>query len=141
MSEEYITEIREVTKYITSDWEEHNSREAAERHVEQIVKIAKANTLLGEGATVADCLRMMGYEVIDPILERVTLDTSLTIPHWQCRDTPGYRVIEFRINGRLWVYGDAGSWSGSYGNEVPVRDLIGYAKDKRTIGLKEVTHD
>lgn len=128
------SEVRKITKWETSDGKEHYSIEAAQRHALQIVRTDSANAVLTSGGSVADALRAMGWTgTIDPVLEKVTGATKLVISYWQCRDTPGYQVREFRPNGSLWVWGDAGSWSGSYGNEVTIYDLVRYAEDERTI--------
>ena len=126
-------EIKEITKWETIDGKEHYTVEAAQRHALQIVHTNSANLILRSGGSVADALRSMERTVSDPVLEQVTTATKLVISYWQCRDTPGYQVVELRPNGMLWVWGDAGSWSGSYGNEVYIPDLIRYAKDERSI--------
>lgn len=128
------SEIKEITKWQTVDGEEHYSIEAAQRHVEQIVRVNRANSVLNSGGSVADALRAFSTRGdIDPILERVNKETKLVISYWQCRETPGYQPREFHVNGQLWVYGDAGGHTGSYGNEVTISDLVRYAKDERTI--------
>jgi len=127
-------EIKEITKWVTIDGKEHYSIEAAQRHVGQINQVNKANAVLNSGGSVADALREFSYKSdIDPVLERVNKKTKLVISYWQCRETPGYQPQEFHVNGQLFVYGDAGSHAGSYGNEVTISDLVRYAKDERTI--------
>lgn len=131
-SESMIDEITEVTRYLTPDGEEHRSRESAEFHLKRMADVAAANKVLDEGGSVADALKLIGYGEVPEILERVTKDTKLVIEYWQCRDTPGYQVRYVEMNGRLWVFGNAGSWSGSYGNSVTVADLVRYAQNPRT---------
>lgn len=77
---------------------------------------------------MADALRAGGWAVPDPILEEVTAETKLIIEHWQCREKPGYTVRYFTPNRTVYVFGHAGSWSGSYGNDMSILDLADYAK-------------
>lgn len=38
-------------------------------------------------------------------------------------------MIRANPDGTFFVHGDAGSWSGPYGADVDVKDLIRYARD------------
>lgn len=129
-----MTKIKEITKWQTIDGKEHYSIEAAQRHVEQIERVNCANEVLNSGGSIAEALREFSIRGdIDPILERVNKESKLVISYWQCRETPGYQPREFLASGQLWVYGNAGSHAGSYGNEVTITDLVRYAKDKRSL--------
>ena len=126
--------VIEVTRWKTSDGKEHTCCEWAYEWEVKIESAAKATEMLEAGHSVADCLRDMAYKLeIDQILEQVTKKTQLVISHWQCRDTPGYKVTRFLPGGGVIVYGDAGSLSGAYGGDVSISDLIRYAKDRNTI--------
>lgn len=123
--------IETITKWRTSDGEEHGSKESAQYHALRIESVAKANAVLDGGGTVADALRAGGWNGsdIDLIFERVTKATKLIISHWQCRDTPGYQVQHITSHWKVFVWGDAGSWTGPYGNQMTFNDLARYASN------------
>ncbi len=126
--------ITEVTRWQTSDGDEHVSREWAEKWEAKIEAAKKASDLLDSGASVAECLRAIDYpDEIDPILERVTRGTQLVISHWQCRDTPGYKPTRFCATGQIRAYGHAGAHSGAYGGGMTIRELAGHAKHRNTV--------
>lgn len=127
-------EIVEVKKWKTKDGDEFYSLESAAYHAEQIALSEKATETLNSGGSVAEALRGVGKEKsIHPVFEKITKDTKLVISYWQCRDQPGYKVIRFNSNWTVFVYGNAGSWSGSYGNDVKLLDLARYAMDENTV--------
>ena len=119
--------VEEVIAYRSRDGELHAYRDFAARCNRQLDEIDAANAILEAGGTVGDAVRAYGYTSTDPVLDRITKDTPLIIRHWQCRDEPGYKVCRFEREG-IWVFGNAGSWSGHYGSYVPVRDLVRYAE-------------
>lgn len=127
--------ILEVTMFRTTDGRDFNSRSSAEYHQEQIAIAHDANIRLKRGESIAEILRANGKTVSDEILERVTKDSKMVIEHWQCRDTPGYQPQSFEPGLLIYVAGDAGSWSGSYGNTMSVDDLARYAKHRGSILL------
>lgn len=132
-----VDKIEEITKWKTSDGEEFYSLDSAQHHAQNMDAAAVANAALEDGASVAIALSIAGYvHELDPILSRVTKDTKLVIEYWQCRDTPGYQPRHF-LPGlyEMYVGGDAGSWSGSYGGDVKLSDLVRYAKHENTTGL------
>jgi hypothetical protein len=61
------------------------------------------------------------------ILMRTTKDTGFVVRHWQCSEKPGYKVREIDSYGRMYLFSDAGCWSGTYNNWVDLRDLLRYA--------------
>ena len=129
-----LSKITTVTKWQTSDGKEHYSLDSAQYHARQMDATNKANAVLDSGGSVADALRAAEWQHgIDPIFERVTKATKLVISHWQCQDNPGYQVRYFRSDWKVWVWGNAGSWSGCYGNNVPLADLARYARNEATI--------
>ena len=130
-----LTKIKTVTRWTTSDGEDHCSLSAAEYHAGQMDKAAKANAVLESGGSIADALRAAEWVYSDgvpEVLERVTKESRLVIEHWQCRDTPGYQVRHFTTNRDIYVHGNAGCWSGSYGSRVSLADLTRYAAHMST---------
>lgn len=117
----------------TADGKTFHHRITAERYQSDIDAASDATERLKRGESVATILRAHGMTVPDEILERVTKDSRLCIPHWQCRDTPGYKPQFFETGFCVYVWGDAGRWSGSYGNRISLTDLAGYANDKRSV--------
>lgn len=126
--------VTKVIRWQTSDGKEHSSQEWAGIWEGKIDAAQKASDMLENGATMAECLRVIGLcpTEVDPILESVTKDTQLVISHWQCQDTPGYKVQRFNADGTVVVWGDAGAWSGPYGGDVKISSLVRYAKDRNT---------
>ena len=123
-----------ITCWKTEDGKVFEYESSAEYHQENLNAAARANEVFKAGGTVADGLRAAGFAGdIDPVLERVTNETQLVILHWQCRQTPGYKPHGFECGLSMYVGGDAGSWSGPYGNSVPISDLVQYANDDRTV--------
>ena len=129
-----------VTRYRAIDGREFPCEEQCIDWEQWLEDLDAANTMLANGATVWDAMCRAkvrcGYDWSTvcrkqwmAALSGLTRSTKLVISHWQCRDTPGYSPIRILPNERLWVAGDAGSWSGPYGREVEIRDLARYAND------------
>jgi len=126
--------ITKVTRWETSDGLTHFCEQSAEEHEEQLVQVAEATEMFKDGKSVGSILESFSREVPDEILYKVTQDTSLVVGHWQCRNTPGYKPLRFTRGLRsMHVWGDVDSWSCSYGGEVPLSDLVRYARDKNTL--------
>lgn len=134
---------RAVTRYETSDGRIHYSESGA-KDWERAINAARLATMALEGGSdLADAYALFCSlahdwapdEATRLALVGVTRKSQLVISYWQCRDTPGYRPCRFNPDGSIFVHGDAGSWSGPYGNDVEVRDLITYINDtKRRLG-------
>lgn len=124
---------KEITCYETSDGALHRSLHIAEIYQRDIDDIERANTILRDGGSVGECLRMFGFSEVKAVLDKVNKDTKMVIAHWQCRDTPSYKVMWFDSKTRLKVGGNAGSWSGPYSSLVSLPDLVRYAEDARTV--------
>lgn len=133
MSDNPKSEVREVLRYETTDGKNFSTFDSAERHQKRIRGAEHATLILQNGGALADALRALGESAIDPILEQVTKDSKLVIEHWQCRDTPGYQPKEIATSGEIFVWGNAGCWSGSYGSWISVSDVARYARDKRSV--------
>lgn len=125
--------IKEVTRFETTDGKSHFSRASAEMRQEDIEQAKWANARLDEGWSVAKILKAVRRSVPDEILDQVTKDSKLVVSHWQCSDDPGYQPRYFKPGMSIYVYGYAGSWSGSYGNTMSAADLARYAREKRSI--------
>ena len=54
--------------------------------------------------------------------EDITQDNCFVVSHWQCCDSPAYRIVSISSNGTLELRGK-GSWSGYYGNSVSIDRL------------------
>lgn len=128
---------RKVDRWQTSDGELFYSEESAEFSERDIRQMKSNNVALSEGKCIAEILRSSGRTEIPEVLERVTKDTKLIIPHWQCRDEPGYKPQEFDKTGRIFVHGHAGSWSGPYGNWMSVRSNYPMT---RCIGIRSTSN-
>ena len=126
--------MEEVTCWKTTDGKIFEDAMWAERHEAQLGRCALANKFLKEGNTVGDVLSAVNYAgEIDPILDRVTRETKLVISHWQCSDKAEYRPALFQTNMSIHVCGGEALFGGTYGDDIPIRELARYARDKRTI--------
>lgn len=125
-----------VTVYVTEDGKHHSRESEAQEWAEWLDDLSAANEMFRNGSTLLaainracqsaswKCLYDGPEEAA--ILAKITKDTGFVISHWQCRYTPGYKVCDLLPDDKLYVYGDAGSWSGPYGGRVSVSDLIRY---------------
>jgi hypothetical protein len=114
-------------------------READCLEYEQQMQDAKAaNEMLANGATLMAVLtranrkrpwwdRNLILEDRDMLI-RMTKDTGITVEHWQCRKTPGYKVSEIGHTGCLYLHCEAGAISGAFGCWVSLPDFLRYAK-------------
>lgn len=111
-----------VEAFLTSDRELHRTRATAEDHQRRLDGAALANKMLEDGASVGAALRAGGFilEGSFPELDTVTKDTKLVI------EQP--REIDYR--GRVRCWGDAGSWSGSYGSWCEPSDIVRYVQQR-----------
>lgn len=121
------------TVYVAIDGSEHHSVRGAVDKNAAISRAERANAMLAAGASVYDAARVwswMDNPSVPEVLRKLTKDTPLIISYWQCRDTPGYTVCRFEDDGyHVFVGGDAGSWSGSYGNKLTLADIARFAED------------
>jgi len=131
--------IKTVTRYQTPDGDLHRTPEIAEYCLFESDMLGTCNDMLNAGKSIADILRHADRKVPDEILEYVTKDTKLVISYWQCQDTAGYQPCRF-LKGLvgMFVYGNAGCWSGPYGNDVKLSDLVRYAKATPGIGALSI---
>ncbi len=124
--------IKTVTRYVTTDGKDFSYSAWAEDWQKDIDWAAGATAKLETGSTLFDALAPRN-EHAPEIFKRITKDSEMVISYWQCRETPGYKVCRVNPIGSLYVYGNAGSWSGGYGGDVSQRDLERYASDERSI--------
>lgn len=117
----------------TSDRRLHDDIRAAELHEGHLRKCRLSTQLIHEGKSLAEVLEATGemqwHEKNRDVLSLITNDVGLIISHWQCQDNPGYRLCRRENSGKFWVSGDSGSWSGYYGNEMSLEDIIYHARD------------
>lgn len=127
---------KRIEAHQTSDGKVFTILSAAEHWQVSLNGAVVANRMLESGANLRDCMLCGGLasrEAMErmPELAEVTKDTKLIIRYWQCRDEPGYRPSEIQADGDVFVYGDAGSWSGPYGNACSLRDIVTYWADTK----------
>jgi len=124
--------VRVVTKYIAEDGAEFRTAEECVQHEQLVERVYRANLMLEEGRSLLECLEAAGFHVASdnrPILAQIAKDTGLSISHWQCRDEPGYKPQYLTIKGTVYVWGNAGSWSGPYGGLCSQEDVVRYWKE------------
>lgn len=130
--------MKQVTRYEATDGTLFLTQEMCETHEQRCADLDAANEMFSSGATLMAALTRahqtrplwdIALSLEDKaLLMRITKDTGLVIEHWQCKSRPGYKPLELDHECRVWVYGDAGSWSGPYGNWVTLKDLLRYAR-------------
>ena len=129
--------MKQVIRYEARDGRLFSCEESCVSHERDLDNIDAANLILREGGSVSQALFVArGCDVPilpawDAVLQTVTRETGISIPHWQCRDEAGYRVVRIESRDRVYVHGDAGSWSGPYGSSVQVGDLVRYVTSSR----------
>ena len=128
--------MQKVVRYQCDDCGElfYTEKECVE-HEEKHKKIEHANQMLKKGFTLKEIQEecQIWYK-LPTYLENVTQDVGFVISHWQCCKKPAYRILAITLEGHLIVRG-CGSWSGYFGNEVPVTFVENNMLDtwKRTI--------
>lgn len=122
-----------VEAYETSDGDFHRHRDTAEMRQRNIDGAKLATDLLEGGASLGEAMRRGGFllEGSHPELDEVYASTKLVISHWQCRDEAGYQPRRVTKDGEVFVFGHAGSWSGPYGANCSVRDVVYYWLDTK----------
>lgn len=124
--------MKKVIRYQAKDGKEFSTEVSAILWEELINKSNDATEAFQNGATLLEAIEKTGWtrvSIYGEILGKITKDTELIISYWQCKEKPGYKVIRFNPEGNFWVHGDAGCWSGSYGANVNLVDLVRYARD------------
>lgn len=131
--------MKVVTVYVAEDGKQFSKQDYCQEYEQFCECVNAANEMLENGATLYAVLAKanemhswwadnIGTEE-KVMLMRMNKDSKLAVPHWQCRSQPGYKFCRLNNDGTIFLFGDAGSWSGSYGNNVSVREFCGYAKD------------
>ncbi len=128
--------MKQVTRFQSDDGRLFLTEQEALHHEQRVTDAQTASMMFQEGCTLLEALqfacRVGGYftQTLAPhesdVLSATFHTTGISIPHWQCRNEPGYHVERIEPDGSLFVWGNAGSWSGPYGNKVNVRELVQY---------------
>ena len=125
--------VKEVTRWESMDGLSHYSVDSAVMANKKIIRMRYANELLELGKSIGEIYDELSITVVDPVLYDVNKDSQLVISHYQCRDTPGYKPCGFNENMNIKCFGNAGSWSGAYGNWENSESVARYAKDRNSI--------
>jgi len=118
----------EIQAFETSDGNIYRSLDIAQAHQKRIDGAVIATKALRDGQSLGASMRAGGFLAVGilPELDSIFASTKLVISHWQCRDQPGYSPIDVRPDGLVRVFGDAGSWSGPYGNWCSLHEIAEY---------------
>jgi hypothetical protein len=104
-------------------------------HERRCAAVEVATEMISRGAPLSEVLVHAGVLAPDDArvkkLEGITKDTRLIIPHWQCSERRGYGPVRVGLDGRIYLHGDAGAWSGPYGAWIGLAELIRYV-DQQT---------
>jgi hypothetical protein len=129
--------MKTVTMYEAEDGKQFRDEAQCLEYEQQCEDARAANDMLENGATLMAALTRAnqtrpwwdsGLTLEDKvILMKTTKATGFVVRHWQCSEKPGYKVWQIDTYGRLYLFGDSGSWSGTYGNWVSLQDLLRYA--------------
>lgn len=129
--------MKAVTMYEAEDGTQFRDEARCLSYECKFANMEAANEILSCGGSLFDALARFHVEhnwaaqlsdADKDQLRQITKDTEFVVSHWQCQDTPGYKPQDIGLAGRVYLYGDAGSWSGSYGGWVSVDDLLRYAR-------------
>ena len=133
--------MKTVTMYEADDGTQFRIEDHCVEYEQQCEDAQAANDMLKNGATLMSALIRanqtrpwwdQGLTLDDRvILMNTTKDTGFAVPHWQCKDNPGYKVRQIDKTGRIHLFGDVGSWNGSYGQWITLRDFLRYARQTR----------
>ena len=125
-----------LTMYESGDGELFTSENECLQHEQKCADLDAANEMLATGANLLDVLERAnqsnpGWGICvsvetKEVLARITKDTGFRIRYWQCSDLPAYKPDRVRLDGKVFLYGDVGRWSGPYGDWVRVKDLVRY---------------
>ncbi len=131
--------MKTVTMYEAEDGRQFRAEAQCLEYEQQCADLAAANDMLYDGATLMAALARAhqtrpwwdsGLSAEDKvILMKTTKDTSFVVRHWQCSDKPGYKPCRLNHDVQVLLWGDAGGWSGPYGDWVGLADLLRYARN------------
>lgn len=131
--------MKAITVYEALDGRRFDTEQRCVEHDTYCADAAAANEMLANGATLfavlarANQSRHYWHDTLSieekALLMRMSQDTGVSVPHWQCRDEPGYKFCRVEPSGEIFLFGDSGSWSGSYGDVVSQRDFLRYAAE------------
>ena len=127
-----------VPMYEAEDGKQFRDAPQCIEYEQQCSDLAAANDMMDNGATLMAALTRahqtrpwwdQRLALADKaILMKTTKDTGFVVSHWQCINKPVYKPTRLDRAGRVQLFGDAGSWSGPYGNWVELTDLLLYAR-------------
>lgn len=126
--------MRQVIKYESIDGKIFNTEKEAIDWETRLNKVEDANFKFKSGADLYTILKISGLypdktlDMYKDILSMINRDTKLVITHWQCSERPGYSPVELKLDGRIHVWGNVGSWSGAYGADVGLSDICRYMR-------------
>ena len=131
--------MKTVTMYEAKDGKQFSDESQCLEYEQQCDDLVAANDMLDNGATLMAALTRAnqtrswwgnGLSLEDKlILMKTTKDTGFVVSHWQCSDKPGYKPCGLNQAGQVLLWGDAGSWRGTYGTWVGLADLLRYARN------------
>lgn len=152
--------MKVITKYVADDGKEFRSEKECLEHEYFVREVEKVSAKFSKGASLLNCLQeisqlsyegqglYLGLEMPSEnteVLAAINNEFKFYIPHWQCAETPGYKLISIEYTGysvQLFIYGDAGSWSGPYGSRCGLGDTLRYAANTlKLFGKKPAQKD
>ena len=131
--------MKHVTMYEAEDGKQFRTESQCAEYEQQCEDLAVANDMLKNGSTLLSTLIRAnrtrpwwdsGLTLDDKVmLMKITKGSGFVISHWQCSDKPVYKPYGLDHNSNVRLWGDTGSWGGSYGNWVGLTDLLRYARN------------
>lgn len=135
--------MKVVTMYEANDGKQFSTESSCLGYEQALDDALAANEMLENGATLMSVLTRANQTrpwwdseltLEDKvILMKTTKDTGFVVRHWQCHEKPIYKVCAIEIGGRLYLSGETGVTTSTYGNWVSPKDLLLYAR--QTPGL------
>ena len=131
-------DLKQVIMFEADDGKQFSNEEHCKEYEQRCGDIFYALKMLENGATLMAVL-VRAYQTLPywdarltiedrVILEQATKDTPFVVSHWQCSDKPGYKFSDLNHKVQVFLYGDTGSWSGSYGSWLDLSDFLRHAR-------------
>ena len=132
-------DMKTFTMYEAKDGTQFQREDECLEYELQCDDLVAANDMLKNGATLMAALTRAhqtrqwwdsGMSLEDKvILMKTTKDTGFVVSHWQCSNKHAYKPCSLSHAGNVLLSGDAGGWSGPYGNWISLEELLRYARN------------
>jgi hypothetical protein len=131
--------MKAITKYVADDGREFHSAQDCLDWEAHCARVAAGNEMLRKGHSLLDVLTRVnevrpGWDSSlsaedKTLLDKVTLQSKLTIEHWQCSKQPTYQPQRVDAeSGKVHFWGQVANWVPPSGGLVSIADLLRYVR-------------